>query len=223
MIGFGLIFVGPPGAGKGTQSAIISDRWPDIAHIAPGDIFKDMRYQDTPLARRVTALIGNGQFAPNEVTLEVMREAIQARMERYSGMILDGFPRNLVQAEAFEKLRHELWPHIPMKAVYFDSRRDLLMERLIERVVCTKCHRSFHLRFCPFSPDECNCGGAYLKKRDDDRPEIIQKRFAIYDEVTAPLVGYYAERGMLLRVDASLSISQVSAQLFEIVQSLQPA
>jgi adenylate kinase len=214
---FGCILIGPPGSGKGTQADIIQTVFPNILHISAGDLLREQRLYDTPTARLVTELIDAGNFAPNDVTIQLMKEKILKFWNSYSGVLLDGFPRNLAQAQAFDLMVDRELPEIQIFVLYFDADEEVLVKRLPERLVCSKCKRSFHPIHRPLQ--NCLCNGAYLYHRDDDRPDVVQKRLEIYREMTAPLVDYYRENGVLFRVDANQPVEVVAEQVQNLIQT----
>lgn len=191
-----LIFLGPPGAGKGTLSAMARDRL-GIPHISTGDLFRVAIQQGTPLGQQVQAIVSSGGLVPDELTIALVREKLESP-EAARGFILDGFPRTVPQAEALEGF-------CPIDhAVSFELAREELMRRLAGRLVCKRCGAVYH-RFNkpPRTEGICDLCGGEVASRPDDEPQAVSRRLDLYEEQTAPLLKYYAEKGLLRRLDAS--------------------
>lgn len=187
-----LIFLGPPGAGKGTQAAGVSAHL-NVPHISTGDMFRAAIKNETPMGLEAKRYINAGQLVPDSVVIELVRERLKMD-DCANGYLLDGFPRTVEQAEALEQFC------APDAVVEIDVPDKRLMVRLTGRRVCTKCNGTFHISnvadetICPV------CGGAMIQ-RDDDKPTTIANRLEVYHNQTAPLIGYYTELGKLRRID----------------------
>jgi len=189
------IFLGPPGAGKGTLAAAVSALY-GIPHISTGEIFRAAIKAQTPLGKKVKAIIDSGALVGDDITVELIRDRL-AQSDAKNGFILDGFPRTINQAEQLEKIAK-----IDC-AVNFDINDEAVVERLSGRRVCRKCSHNFHVVFMP--PEKENtcthCGGE-LYIRDDDKPEAIKRRLEVYRAQTAPLIDFYRSKTLLKNIDA---------------------
>lgn len=187
-----LIFLGPPGAGKGTQATGVSTKL-NVPHISTGDMFRAAIKNETPTGLEAKRYIDNGQLVPDSVVIDMVRERL-AMDDCKNGYLLDGFPRTVEQAEALEGICS------PDVVVNIDVPDERLLARLTGRRVCGKCQGTYAIskltndKICPV------CGGE-LYQRDDDKPETIAKRLKVYHEQTAPLIGYYSGLGKLRTID----------------------
>jgi adenylate kinase len=197
-----LIFLGPPGAGKGTLAAravaILT-----VPHISTGVIFRSAIGAQSPLGLKVKAIIDAGKLVDDETTIELVRERL-ARADAQGGYILDGFPRTIPQAEALAAFS------AVDRVVNFDIPDGTVLERLGGRRVCRNCGVNYHIVFNrPRKDTICDTCGGEIYTRDDDRAEAVQKRLEVYREQTAPLIDYYRHRGLLVDVDARPAVDQV--------------
>lgn len=208
-----LVFLGPPGAGKGTQADIVSERL-GLPHISPGDMFRKAVKEGTPLGSKVKAFMDRGELVPDDVTIEVIEERI-SRPDCARGFILDGFPRNLAQAEALERMFERLGLRLDA-VINFEVPLDILVDRSVGRRVCRSCGATYHVRYNqPRVEGVCDACGATLVQRDDDKEETVKQRLKVYLEQTEPLVDYYARRGKLLSVDGSRPVGVVTAEILK--------
>ena len=202
------VLVGPPGAGKGTQAQFLSSHL-SIPKISTGDIFRDNVSQGTALGRRAQGYMERGDLVPDEVTIAMVTDRL-ADDDTGAGFLLDGFPRNVPQAETLKKM---------LSAV--DTRLDVVLElvvdddevvrRLSGRRTCRRCGRVWHVAFDPPSrPGICDDCGGELFQRDDDREETIRHRLEVYQQQTAPLVAFYADEGILLGIDATGPVDEIT-------------
>jgi adenylate kinase len=197
-----LIFLGPPGAGKGTLAAKAVDIL-GLPHISTGAIFRSAIGERSPLGLKVKAIIDAGKLVDDETTIELVKERL-GRDDVKKGYILDGFPRTIPQAEALA-----LFSTVD-KVVNFDIPDSGVLERLGGRRVCRKCGYNFHMVFDkPAKEGVCDHCGGEVYTRDDDRPEAVQKRLEVYRAQTAPLIDFYRQKGLLLDVDARPSVDVV--------------
>ena len=197
-----LIFLGPPGAGKGTlaEKAVNIVNAPQIS---TGAIFRSAIAAASPLGLKVKAIIDAGKLVDDETTIELVKERL-TKEDAQKGYILDGFPRTIPQAEALAKFSNV------DKVVNFDIPDSLILERLGGRRVCRKCGHNFHMVFDrPKTEGVCDHCGGEVYTRDDDRAEAIQKRLEVYRAQTALLIDYYRGKGFLIDVDAKPSVEQV--------------
>ena len=187
-----LIFLGPPGAGKGTQATGVSTKL-NVPHISTGDMFRSAIKNETKTGLEAKSYMDKGQLVPDSVVIDMVRERL-AMGDCENGYLLDGFPRTVEQAEALETICS------PDAVVNIAVEDEKLLDRLTGRRVCGKCQGTFHIskladeKVCPV------CGGELIH-RDDDKPETIKKRLQVYHDQTAPLIGYYTGNGKLKTVD----------------------
>ena len=187
-----LIFLGPPGAGKGTQATGVSTKL-NVPHISTGDMFRSAIKNETKTGLEAKSYMDKGQLVPDSVVIDMVRERL-AMGDCENGYLLDGFPRTVEQAEALDTIS------TPDAVVNIEVADEKLLDRLTGRRVCGKCQGTFHIskladeKVCPV------CGGELIH-RDDDKPETISKRLKVYHDQTAPLIGYYEGNGKLKPVD----------------------
>ena len=194
-----IILLGPPGAGKGTQAAYVARKL-DLVHVSSGDLFRQALETGKDLAREVKSYMEKGALAPDELTARVVLERLEAP-DCAAGVVLDGFPRSLGQAQALDENLLKQGKAIDSVISIRVSNQEIL-RRLGGRWVCRRCQVPYH---AVDSPPEVNgkcdrCGGE-LYQRPDDNVETIKKRLAVYNKETAPLIDYYNERGKLIEVD----------------------
>lgn len=215
-----LVMMGVQGAGKGTQAAAIQERW-NIPHITSGGLFRAMKDQDTPLARRVQDIMARGELVPDDITIQIIRERI-TQSDARDGYILDGFPRTLPQAEALDALMAELGKALTA-VVYLHISDEEAVERISGRLQCELDEKHiYHVRYNPpQEPGVCDIDGGRLFTREDDRPEAVRKRIAAFHEKTQPLLDYYRQKGLLLEIDAEKSIEQVTEDVFRALESVR--
>ena len=203
-----IVLVGPPGAGKGTQAQFIASHLA-IPKISTGDIFRHNVSHGTALGRKAKDYMGRGDLVPDEVTIAMVRDRL-SEDDAQEGFLLDGFPRNVPQAETLEKMLSE-WEtrlDIVLELVVDD---DEVVRRLSGRRTCHQCGRVWHVLFDPPARDDtCDDDGSELFQRDDDREETIRHRLEVYQDQTAPLIAYYADQAILLGVDATGPVEEVT-------------
>jgi adenylate kinase len=191
-----LIFLGPPGAGKGTL-AVRAVEILKVPQISTGSIFRAAIAAESPLGLKVKAIIDAGKLVDDETTIALVKERL-AMDDVQKGYILDGFPRTIPQAEALETFS------LVDKVVNFDVPDSIVIVRLSGRRVCRQCGFNFHTVYnIPAKEDVCDHCGGEIYIRDDDKPEAVQKRLEVYRDQTAPLIDYYRQKGLLLDIDAS--------------------
>ena len=197
-----LIFLGPPGAGKGTLAAKAVDIL-KLPHISTGAIFRAALAAGTPLGLRVKSIMDAGKLVDDNTTIELVKERL-SQDDTKKGYILDGFPRTIPQAEALAKFSKV------EKAVNFELPDSVVLERLGGRRVCRKCGYNFHMTFNkPKKEGICDHCGGEVYTRDDDRAEAVQKRLEVYRAQTAPLIDFYRKKGILVDIDASPMVDKM--------------
>ena len=197
-----LIFLGPPGAGKGTQAVKIAAKF-EIAHISTGDMLRAEMREGTELGKAAKGLIDRGELVPDDVILGMVKNRIQ-QPDCKNGFLFDGFPRTIAQAEALEKLS-------PIDAVI---NIEVPVERLIQRIsgrrMCPNCGAAYHVSTKP--DNTCDCGGT-LYQLDDDKEETVRNRLVVYERSTKPLIEYYTNKGLLHTVNGDAEIDKVDAEI----------
>jgi adenylate kinase len=206
-----IIFLGAPGAGKGTQAAIVAQEL-GLVHIASGDLFRQALEQGTELGIQAKSYMEKGMLVPDAITIRMVLERILAP-DCEPGVILDGFPRNLEQATALDKALLEQGKAID-KVVYIKVSQQELLNRLSGRWVCRQCQTPYHaINSPPKAEGKCdNCGGE-LYQRPDDTAETVKKRLEVYFAQTAPLIDYYTQADKLLEVDGEGSVNEVGRRI----------
>ena len=184
--------LGAPGAGKGTQAALIKEKY-SLPHISTGDIFRKNIREGTPLGVKVKAIIDKGELVPDELTIALVEDRL-AQSDCEGGYILDGFPRTITQAQALEG-----FSKVDM-AIDIAVESEAVIKRIAGRRMC-KCGETYHTS--SYDREDCVKCGSKLYQRDDDREEVVRERLRVYEAQTKPLIDFYAERGLLHTVDGS--------------------
>jgi len=206
-----IIFLGAPGAGKGTQAARLAEEL-GLVHIATGDLFRQALERGTELGLKAKSYMEKGTLVPNQVTISLVLERLSAG-DSGRGAILDGFPRNLEQAGALDKALAQESKAID-SVIYINVSREELLRRLSGRWICRKCQTPYHITDSPPRvPGRCDKCGGELYQRPDDREESVRKRLEVYFAETAPLIDYYARRGKLLEIDGEGGVAKVAQRI----------
>jgi adenylate kinase len=210
-----IVLIGAPGAGKGTQARLLEER-KGIPQISTGDMFREMKKADTPLAREVQETMASGKLISDELTYQIVRDRT-SREDTKGTYILDGYPRTAVQAEQLEELAKEQGKEI--QAIEVDIARDELMKRLTGRRSCPVCGEIYNVysklpksdNVCDFHPD------MQLTHRADDNEESVSTRLATYDELTEPLLDYYEKTGRLKKISGEGSLEDIYSELEKLI------
>lgn len=210
-----ILLFGPPGAGKGTQSALLIKK-KAMRQISTGDLFRFAIKNGTPLGLEAKRYINEGKLVPDSVTIGMVREELAKTRGHF---ILDGFPRNVAQAEALEVLLQEL-KIVVNKAIFLEVPDNYLLGRLTGRRVCKTCGATYHIEAKPpKAKGVCDvCGGPVIQ-RDDDKEEVIKTRLEAYEESTKPLKEFYQAKGQLVTVDGTGSAEEVFARIDRVLRS----
>ncbi|MFC1939395.1 adenylate kinase [Chloroflexota bacterium] len=206
-----IVFLGAPGAGKGTQAAKVAEEL-KLAHVATGDLFRQAQRQESDLAAKARSYMEKGMLVPDEVTIKMVLEHISAP-ECESGVIFDGFPRNLKQAEALDEALVQQGKAVD-KVVYIKVSEEELLKRLSGRWICRQCQAPYHaVSSPPRVSGKCDRCGGELYQRPDDTEETVRKRLQVYFAETSPLIDYYTRAGKLLEVDGEGSVDEVETRI----------
>ena len=210
-----LIFLGPPGAGKGTQAQRLAEDT-GVEQISTGDILRQAVKAQTEMGKRAKACMDAGQLVPDEVVIGIVRDKLGSG-DCANGFILDGFPRTTGQADALGAILLDFSTPIN-RVVAFTVDDEALVARLCGRRTCTGCGAMFHIDYAPSKiADQCDRCGGELIQRDDDQESVIRDRLTVYETSTRPLLDYYSSRGLLTEVSAGGSVDSVYAALKEAV------
>jgi adenylate kinase len=197
-----LIFLGPPGAGKGTQAIKIAESF-QIAHISTGDMLRAEMREGTKLGLEAKDLIERGELVPDDVILGMVKNRIQ-RDDCKNGFLFDGFPRTIAQAEALEEISQIDF------VINIDVPAETLIKRISGRRMCAACGAGYHVS--TYAGTSCKCGAA-LYQREDDKEETVRNRLVVYERSTKPLIEYYTNKGLLHTVNGNASIDSVDAAI----------
>lgn len=215
-----LILFGPPGAGKGTQSSLLIERM-GLKHISTGDLFRSAIKNQTPLGKEAKGILDAGKLVPDSVTIGLVREVLsELKRSGAKGFILDGFPRNVIQADALEELLSELGLKLD-RAVFLQVPLANLSSRLTGRRVCRSCGATYHIESKPTKrPGVCDVCGGEVVQRPDDKEDIIQTRLEAYEQSTSPLKDYYKRKGLFKDVDGLGSTEEVFSLIKKALDSI---
>jgi len=213
-----LIFLGPPGTGKGTQAQRLAQRL-GLVQLSSGDVLRKEVKDNTPIGQQAFQFMKAGTLVPDEVITDVMLSAID-RLPAGTGFILDGFPRTVPQAEALDA-------GLKQRKLAIDAVLDFqlddaeIVRRIVTRLICSECGATYNTEFMPPKvPGVCDrCGGQVLQ-RVDDREEVVATRLSAYRAQTAPLIGYYARRGRLHTIDAAVGADEVEKMVARVLEKL---
>jgi len=206
-----IILLGPPGAGKGTQAAWISEEF-DIPHVSSGNIFRENLKNKTELGKIALKYIERGELVPDDVTIEMMKDRL-IRPDCKNGALLDGFPRTPEQAGALDKILAEMGGQVNCVPLIVVP-AEMLVERISGRRVCRENDHVYHVIYNqPKHPGICDLDGSELYQRDDDKEETVRRRILVYEQQTTPLIAYYQNKGLIISVDGTREIGEVSNQL----------
>jgi adenylate kinase len=216
-----VVILGPPGAGKGTQAAVLAERL-GVPHIATGDLFRSAAREGTPIGREAAAHMQRGELVPDEITVQMLLDRLHRR-DAAAGAVLDGFPRNRRQAQALDAALVERGMGVD-RAIHIEVPAEDLVRRLAGRWQCRAAGHVYHeVSHPPRVPGVCDIDGSALYQRDDDRVETIRARLAQQLGALAEVVAYYRERGVLATVDGRGSIEQVTEAIADVVAGVGPA
>nr|WP_267512716.1 adenylate kinase [Borreliella garinii] len=206
----GLVFLGPPGSGKGTISKIISNEF-KYHHISTGDLFRENILNSTTLGKEIKKIVEKGELVPDLITIKIVKDKIKA-IEKNDDFILDGFPRNICQAEALDKFL----PNV--KIINFLINEKLVIKRLSGRRICKSCNNIFNIYTLATKKNGiCDVCGGDLYQREDDKEECLKTRLKEYKLQTKPLIEFYSKCSRLNNIDASVEIDEIRKKIIKIM------
>ncbi len=210
-----IIMLGAPGAGKGTQAKMIADKY-SIPHISTGDIFRANIKNGTELGKKAKEYMDKGLLVPDELTVDLVIDRV-AQDDCANGYVLDGFPRTIPQAESLDKALTERNEKIDY-AINVEVPDENIINRMSGRRACLSCGATYHIVHIPTKVEGiCDRCGAELVLRDDDKPETVKNRLDVYHDQTQPLIEYYSNKGALVEVDGTKEMSEVFADIVNIL------
>lgn len=210
-----IILLGPPGAGKGTQSKALAEKL-KLVHISTGDLLRQNGAQGSSLGKEAKGYMDKGTLVPDELVTRMLNDRIN-QADTQNGFILDGYPRNIKQASSLDSLLNSRHSAIDM-VFYLDTSVPVIVQRLTGRLVCKDCGFNFHIKNMPPKKEmTCDKCGGRLYQRQDDKEETIKKRLAVYQEESFPLIQYYKEKNKLYQVSSDQEAGIVLNKMFELV------
>jgi adenylate kinase len=211
-----LIFLGPPGAGKGTQAKLVSEKY-NIPQISTGDILRSAVREQSPMGIKAKEYMDSGSLVPDEVVIGIVEERL-SQSDCNNGFILDGYPRTIAQADSLKKILSYLGKDIS-HVISIKVESEELMKRITGRRTCVDCGKGYHIYFDPpKKAGVCDVCGGDLYQRDDDKEETIRNRLLVYDKQTEPLISYYADKALLRTVDGSRTIEFIQDKIISIIK-----
>lgn len=212
-----LIFLGAPGAGKGTQARLLQQR-EGIPQVSTGDMLRAALAEGSPVGKRAKAYMDQGALVPDEVMIALIEERLR-RPDAQRGFVLDGFPRTLPQAEALDRMLEGAGRALDA-VLYFNISDETILRRLTGRWVCRKAGHIYHLEYNPpGTAGICDADGSELYQREDDRPETVRRRLEVYHRETQPVVEFYRRRGVFATIDAEGDIDEVYRKVLGTIRS----
>jgi adenylate kinase len=206
-----IVLLGPPGAGKGTQAEIISEKL-GLVHVSSGDIFRENLKQQTELGKMAQGYMNRGELVPDDVTIAMIHERL-SRTDCARGALLDGFPRTPAQADALSGMLATLGGQVN-SVPYISVPAEVLIERLSGRWTCRAEGHVYHEKHNPpKNPGKCDVDGSELYQREDDKPATVENRIRVYMNQTSPLIEYYRQKGLLGEIDGMQPIDDVTTDL----------
>jgi len=213
-----IILLGPPGAGKGTQAKLISEKY-SIPHISTGDIFRKNISNKTPLGMEAKSYMDKGQLVPDELTIEIVKDRLSEE-DCKNGFLLDGFPRTVKQAEALDEFLTNKNSKTDA-ALLIDVPQGLILERMTGRRVCGECGASYHIKFVkPNTEGVCDICGGELVQRKDDTKETVLQRLEVYSKQTQPLIEYYKNKDVLFELDGTKEKNEVFENISDVLGAI---
>jgi adenylate kinase len=211
-----LVLLGPPGVGKGTQAKLIAEKY-RLFQVSTGDILRKAAQAQTNLGRLVKEYMNQGVLVPDEVIISLIEE----RIKNLKDILFDGFPRNMNQAEALDKLLAKLSLKLDI-VIYLEVSIESIIKRLANRLVCSSCGMNYHKEFNPprYDKNHCDICKSLLFQREDDKPEVVKKRIQVYHKQTKELIDFYREKNLLKTVGGEDSIEEVFKRISKVINTI---
>lgn len=211
-----VVLMGPPGAGKGTQAEKLCKEF-GLIHVATGDIFRNAVKEGTEMGKKAKAYMDKGELVPDEIVLGIVKERL-SKADCANGVVLDGFPRTIQQAEALDQVLEDLKMKINM-VIILDINEDEVIDRLTGRRVCSNCGATYHIKYNPPKVRNiCDYCSGELQQRSDDTIETVKDRIKIYNNLIPPLIDYYEQKGLFQKANGSNLIDCVFAEIESFLQ-----
>ncbi|MEM4257477.1 MAG: adenylate kinase [Candidatus Diapherotrites archaeon] len=211
-----LILLGPPGTGKGTIAKFIEKRF-NCTHISTGDLLREEVASQTELGKKIAPIMASGKLVEDEIVVKLVIEKI-SKLKR--NFVLDGFPRNINQGEHLDYLLKELGIRVDA-VLEIDSSEDVIIKRLAARRQCVKCKRIYGLDVPSKEEGKCDDCHSETILREDDKPEVVKKRLKLYNETTKPLIEFYKNKKILIKVDGNRPLQQIFEEIEKIVLKIE--
>lgn len=213
-----VVFLGPPGAGKGTQAGFLQEGY-KACLLSTGDILRKAVEEKTKLGKKATAYMGEGKLVPDDLIVNLVEERLREK-DCSNGFILDGFPRTIAQADGLDAVLKDLGSKLDC-VLSLHIPREVIIERLAERRTCKRCGRMYHPVFNPPTrAGACDRCGGELYQREDDRKETIEERLRVYGIETAPLMDYYRQQGLLKEIDGVGGVEEIRNRILQILREM---
>jgi len=208
-----LVFIGPPGAGKGTQAKLLSQRM-GFLHLSTGDILREAVKKQTPLGIKAKEYMDRGELVPDSLIIALIEE----NLPEQGGVILDGFPRTLAQAEALDNMLNAKGKELS-KVLVFETPDEVLIDRLSGRRVCSNCGAVYHIKYNPPKKEGvCDLCGGNLVQREDDKESVVRNRLEVYKRQTQPLIDFYKKKSIIYKLDAMKGVEDLFSEIEGIIK-----
>jgi len=208
-----LVFIGPPGAGKGTQAKLLSQRM-GFLHLSTGDILREAVKKQTPLGIKAKEYMDRGELVPDSLIIALIEE----NLPEEGGVILDGFPRTLAQAEALDNMLNAKGKELS-KVLVFETPDEVLIDRLSGRRVCSNCGAVYHIKYNPPKKEGvCDLCGGNLVQREDDKESVVRNRLEVYRRQTQPLIDFYKKKSIIYKLDAMKGVEDLFSEIEGIIK-----
>jgi len=208
-----LVFIGPPGAGKGTQAKLLSQRM-GFLHLSTGDILREAVKKQTPLGIKAKEYMDRGELVPDSLIIALIEE----NLPEEGGVILDGFPRTLAQAEALDNMLNAKGKELS-KVLVFETPDEVLIDRLSGRRVCSNCGAVYHVKYNPPKKEGvCDLCGGNLVQREDDKESVVRNRLEVYRRQTQPLIDFYKKKSIIYKLDAMKGVEDLFSEIEGIIK-----
>lgn len=214
-----IVLLGAPGAGKGTLAKDLIGRF-KIPHISTGDMFREAVAAGTELGRKVQNILESGSLVPDEIVNRVVEERLR-KSDCQNGFVFDGYPRTVPQAVALDEILSRMSTKLDA-VIYLEISEQTVVKRLTSRRICPRCGRIYNMiSMRPKNDEKCDNDGTKLVIRDDDKEEVVRKRYRLYSEMTEPLVNYYQNRNILIRANSEIDHQDLANQIIKILEKVR--